>query len=77
MNTQNNSRLIVDLTLSAEKYQLMYAGAAKHVLAYSRDGRSIRFPAHILRPFVTREGVQGSFVIEFDQNNRLVGINRL
>ncbi|MBU2984166.1 DUF2835 domain-containing protein [Saccharophagus degradans] len=55
----------------------MYAGAAKHVLAYTRDGRSIRFPAHILRPFVTRDGVQGSFVIEFDQNNRFVGINRL
>ncbi|MCV6615949.1 MAG: DUF2835 domain-containing protein, partial [Cellvibrionaceae bacterium] len=45
--------------------------------ARSRDGRRVRFPVSVLRQFVTREGVHGSFRIVFDQNHKLQGIERL
>lgn len=77
VNTSHTRRMVVDLSISPEKYELMYAGTIKHVRAIARDGRSIRFPAAILRPFVTREGISGVFAIEFDQNSRFLGISRL
>lgn len=69
--------LIVELAIPADKYLLMYEGAVDQVLAYSSDGRKVRFPANILRPFVTREGVYGRFAIHFDQNNKLRSIERV
>lgn len=69
--------VIVDLSISADEYQKLYEGSAKQVFTYARDGRSVRFPAHILRSFVSHQGVFGSFAIEFDQNNRFVRIDKL
>ncbi|WNO07636.1 DUF2835 domain-containing protein [Teredinibacter sp. KSP-S5-2] len=73
----HSNTVIVDIQISAEEYQKMYAGTAKNVLCVARDGRRIRFPAPILRPFVTRQGISGAFQIYFDQNNKFVGIDRL
>jgi hypothetical protein len=41
------------------------------------DGSRLRFPAASLRPFVTREGVHGRFLIRFDENLRLVELRRI
>jgi uncharacterized protein YqjF (DUF2071 family) len=41
------------------------------------DGRSIQFPANVLRQFVTSEGVQGIFEMEFDADNKFVGLRRV
>ncbi|TQV80991.1 DUF2835 family protein [Exilibacterium tricleocarpae] len=69
--------LIVDLAISAEEYQRLYRGAANAVVARARDGRRVRFPAHILRPFVTHTGIQGSFAITFDADNRYQAVERI
>ena len=61
------------LNLSAERYQ----GAAKFVSVVSVDGRRLQFPAERLRPFVTRDGVQGEFVLRFDEQNRFAGLERV
>ncbi|MGI1678294.1 MAG: DUF2835 domain-containing protein [Cellvibrionaceae bacterium] len=55
----------------------MYAGQVKTVLATSRDGRRVRFPANILVPFVERDGIRGSFAISFDVENKFQNIRRL
>jgi len=44
---------------------------------YRLIGRRVRFPANILRPFVTLEGIQGRFIIRFDSDSRFQGIDRL
>lgn len=71
------SVIVVELHISAEEYLRMYAGSARDVITYAVDGRRVRFPANILRPFVTRSGVRGRFRISFTPDNRFEGIERL
>ena len=54
-----------------------YEGAARTVAVKSLDGRSIQFPANILRQFVTGDGVRGIFELEFDENNKFVNMRRV
>ena len=67
----------VVLHIPAHEYQEFYSGTARHVAATASDGRTIRFPANILRPFINHDGIHGEFVIEFDDNNKFVAINRI
>lgn len=69
--------IIVNIAISADEFQRLYEGNVKTVFAHSIDGRSIRFPAGILRPFVLHTGVRGTFEIEFDEENRFKAIKRL
>lgn len=68
---------VVDLRISTEDYQQLYAGVVKEVFVTARDGKRIKFPARILRPYVRYDGVQGSFVIYFDREQRFQSIERL
>lgn len=70
-------RLIVDLALPAERYLVWYQGRAERVLMHARDGRSISLPAHHLRRFLSREGIYGSFELEFTEQGQLLDIRRL
>ena len=65
------------LTLSVEKYREYYAGNVKNVQVVAHDGRTIRFPANILQPFLTHDGVEGEFVINFDEQHRFVSIDKI
>ncbi len=69
--------IIVNLSISTEEFLRLYEGNAKNVFATSVDGRSIRFPAGILRPFVLHSGVRGTFQIDFDDDNRFHSIHSL
>jgi hypothetical protein len=69
--------LVISLAISTDEFQRLYQGSVKEVLAFSQDGRRVRFPAAILRPFVLHNGVQGAFEISFDENNRFQAIKRL
>ena len=69
--------LIIDVALPAERYLAWYRGQAKRVLMRSRDGRSISLPAHHLQPFLTHEGVYGSFVMRFTSEGKMVSLERL
>lgn len=69
--------LIVDLYISAEDYLRHYQGSVHQVVCEARDGRRVRFPTSILQRFVGHGGIQGSFRIEIDDNNKLLGIQRI
>ena len=71
------SSLIVDLAITADEYLRLYEGSARDVLALARDGRRVRFPAHILRRFVTRDGIYGSFRIEFNADNSFRSVEKI
>ncbi len=77
MTVGNCRSVIVDLHISADQYLKLYQGVATSVLAYAQDGRRVRFPARILQPFVSREGVHGRFRILFDAEGRFQRIERL
>ena len=70
-------QLVVDLALPADRFVAWYKGQADRVLIRSRDGRSISLPAHHLRPFLSHEGVYGSFVLTFTGEGKLLSLERL
>lgn len=67
----------VQLHIRPEEFQRLYEGIAKDVTAYSTDGRRVRFPANILRPYVTHAGVIGTFAIHFSNDNRFQNIEKI
>lgn len=70
-------QLIFDLALPAERYLAWYRGSAQRVLMRSRDGRSISLPAHHLRPFLTHDGIYGSFEMRFTADGKLLSLERI
>lgn len=64
----------VRLNISPERFQAYYQGAVEYVVAPSIDGRTIQFPARVLRPFVSHQGIQGTFKITFDANLKFYSI---
>lgn len=66
----------VSLAIPADDYLRIYQGAARFIQAISSEGKRVRFPAAILQPFVTHEGVYGEFLIVYDKDNRFQNIFR-
>jgi hypothetical protein len=67
----------VDIYISADEYVRSYAGTAKDVITRAHDGRNVRFPANILRPFVTHDGIKGRFHIYFTPDNKFERIEKV
>jgi len=65
------------LDISYDKFLSVYKGDAKYVLTRSFDGRTIRFPADTIRPYLTKQGVSGTFEIFFDRQNKFKSLNKL
>jgi hypothetical protein len=77
-DSRDNSRVVrFALNISPDLYLSYYEGAARAVVVESFDGRSIQFPANVLQQFVTRDGIQGVFEMEFDEKNKFVAIRRI
>lgn len=70
-------RMRFTLRISPEEYQSYYQGVAKAVIVTSDDGRTLKFPVNALQKFVTHNGIEGFFEIMFDDNNKMIGINRI
>ncbi len=65
------------LAISAEKYLAYYEGVAHQVVVTLADGQHLQFPADILRPFVSHQGVYGEFVLRVDVKNKLQKIKKV
>jgi len=66
----------VRVIISGKEMLRMYRGEIKDAVARDVNGRLIRFPASILRSFVSADGVNGEFIIRYDENNRFKEIVR-
>lgn len=71
------NQITVDIAVSAQDYQSYYSGQIKQVVAYTVDGRRVRFPANILQHVVSHEGVYGRFQIDFDNEGKFLSIVRV
>lgn len=69
--------LVLDIALSAERLRVVYQGRANRIQALSRDGRRVSIPAHHFRPFLTHEGIYGSFELQFNAEGELQSLRRL
>jgi hypothetical protein len=65
------------LNISADQYLDYYRGAVRNVVARSRNGQVVQFPASLLQRFVTEEGIQGDFLLVCDSQNKCVDFQRL
>ncbi len=72
----NARKVRFTLHISAHEYQQYYSGSVRNVVVSANDGRIIQFPANILRPFISHDGIHGEFVIEFDDSNKFVSIKK-
>lgn len=69
--------LLCDITLNADTVSGIYGGRVRYVQALARDGRQVRFPALLLRPFITHQGISGTFAITIDAQHRLQSVQRV
>ena len=69
--------IIFHLNITADEYVRVYSGTAKYVITKSVDGKSIQFPANILQPYLTHDGVSGRFAMKYDKNNKFVSIQKI
>lgn len=67
----------VSLSISSDKYLAFYQGTADTVATRAVDGRRVKFPARVLRPFLTHDGIHGEFAIQFNERHKFVGIKKL
>lgn len=69
--------IIIDIVIPRDEWLKLYRGETNTVFAKSRDGRSIQFPANILTKYITQNGVEGSFVITFNDGGKFQSIIKL
>ena len=65
------------LDIPPSELSLFYRGIAKDVVTSTSDGRRIQFPASLLRPYIDHSGVQGVFVLEFDDRHKFVSLRKV
>lgn len=64
------------LDISRARYLNYYTGDISTVQVRSDKGLWIQFPATALQPWVTHEGIKGNFIIKFDENNKLIDLQK-
>lgn len=67
-------RLHLDISLPADEYLRVYQGSANRVVVRSREGRTVSLPARHLQPYLSHDGVYGSFVLTFDKDGKLISL---
>lgn len=65
------------MAISADEALKYYKGSARTVIVTAETGQRVQFPAEQIRPFIDSQGVHGYFSIQFDGNNKLIGLKRI
>jgi hypothetical protein len=72
----NAGEVRFSLSISSVQFLSFYRGRAREIQVRRVEGRVVRFPANILRPFMTDAGVRGEFVLEFDECSKFIRIRK-
>ncbi|MBQ0724240.1 MAG: DUF2835 domain-containing protein [Cycloclasticus sp.] len=73
----NNQSLVFKLAIPAEKYLSVYKGHAKTISTIANDGRRVEFSAEKVRPFLTHDGVYGTFEMHISAEKKFLSIKKL
>ncbi|WP_417549600.1 DUF2835 domain-containing protein [Methylophaga sp.] len=65
------------LNVDREEAMRYYRGEASAVVARTDTGKSLQFPALHVRRFITQTGIHGRFRIHFDDNHKLLNLERI
>lgn len=77
MQTPLAKEIRFHIHIPSDEFLRVYQGSAKHVVVQSENGQRVQFPAQVLRAFLTHAGVHGYFALQYDQNNKYIGIRQL
>lgn len=69
--------LVVQLSISSEKIMGYYRGQMRAVVARATTGQTVQFPASALQRHIMPDGIHGRFRLEFDANNKFIGLERV
>lgn len=69
--------LYFQLNINKQEALRYYQGSANAVVVTTTTGQKLRFPAEHIRGFIGQNGISGQFRIEFDNNNKLIGLERV
>ncbi|MBV1908509.1 MAG: DUF2835 domain-containing protein [Kangiellaceae bacterium] len=64
------------INLNTSEVQKYYRGQAQNILVRSYEGLKVQFPANLILPYVSRSGVQGEFILEYDNNGKVISLIR-
>ena len=67
-------QISLSLQLTSRQVEEYYRGRARHMVAEAADGRIIQLPIKVLHPFISKQGIQGDFLVTTDDENRFVKI---
>jgi hypothetical protein len=70
-------RFRFSLSISRAEYLKYYAGQAAAIRTETHEGIVIEFPARELTRWISHSGISGTFEIRFDDNHKLIDIQRL
>jgi hypothetical protein len=65
------------LNVDREEAMRYYRGEASAVVAITDSGQSLQFPALHVRRFITQSGIHGRFKIRFDDNHKMINLERI
>lgn len=74
MNAPHEMRF--QLHISSEEFANYYRGHARAVVVLADNGQTLSLPASAFQPFVSHQGIAGRFVVQFDQQFKLVNLRR-
>ncbi|MDD3801699.1 MAG: DUF2835 domain-containing protein [Desulfuromonas thiophila] len=69
--------LTFELHLNTQQFLRYYQGQASQVVVICSNGQRLRLPAANLRYFLRQDGIHGWFRIHFDDNHKLIRLERL
>ncbi len=69
--------ITVTLAINTQEFARLYRGHARDVICTARDGRTVQFPANVLRQFLTHTGVHGEFKISFSADNKFSKVEKI
>ena len=65
------------ISVSTEEWLSFYEGAIQNIIVRTFHGLRISIPARNFLPFVTYSGIQGTFDITFNDQNRIVQLVKI
>ncbi|TQV81509.1 DUF2835 family protein [Aliikangiella coralliicola] len=78
--TQNQTQVLkveFNLTIPADEYIRYYRGEIKWVQVRAINGLKVRFPANLLYPHVSHNGINGRFVLEYLAGGKAVSLRKI
>ncbi|MBC8325494.1 MAG: DUF2835 family protein [Verrucomicrobia subdivision 3 bacterium] len=70
-------RITVSIRLTTQQVENYYRGRTRWVIADAADGRTVQLPFKVLHPFISKDGIDGLFIVTTDQKHKFQAIDRL